>query len=129
MTPSIKGFLIISITEMPIKYLRKIYTSTLNEQQQVEEVIVEFKQGLKKTEKNIGTREIQSMDVLIHAALSNNEAHYHIQPSRVQSGRVADTDNRAFEKMVWSLKSLSLPCMYTRSERLQLQHTKKCRKK
>ena len=47
-TPMIGGKPITSITEKPIKYLGKLYNRALNDREQVEEVLKETRQGLKK---------------------------------------------------------------------------------
>ena len=50
-TPSIEGVPITSITEKNIKYLGKVYNSSLNEQDQAREVLQELNKGLQKIER------------------------------------------------------------------------------
>ena len=122
-TPSIEGVPITSITEKPIKYLGKLYNSSLNEQEQAKEVLGELKQGLKKIERTLvpGRYKAWMFQHMLLPRLMWPLTIYNIPESKVEEMQTRITGH--LKRWLGVPMSLSSACMYSRSGKLQLPYT------
>ena len=122
-TPSIEGVPITSITEKNIKYLGKVYNSSLNEQDQAREVLQELNKGLQKIERAWlpGRYKAWMFQHMLLPRIMWPLTIYNIPESKVEEMQTRITGH--LKRWLGLPRSLSTACMYSRSGKLQLPYT------
>ena len=122
-TPSIEGVPITSITEKNIKYLGKVYNSSLNEQDQAREVLQELNKGLQKIERALlpGRYKAWMFQHMLLPRIMWPLTIYNIPESKVEEMQTRITGH--LKRWLGLPRSLSTACMYSRSGKLQLPYT------
>ena len=122
-TPSIEGVPITSITEKNIKYLGKVYNSSLNEQDQAREVLQELNKGLQKIERELlpGRYKAWMFQHMLLPRIMWPLTIYNIPESKVEEMQTRITGH--LKRWLGLPRSLSTACMYSRSGKLQLPYT------
>ena len=119
-TPVIDGVPITSITEKPVKYLGKQYNESLNEQEQIEEIMKECIRSLKQINKCKLPGQYKAW-MLQHMLLPR--LLWPLTIYNVPMSKVSELQKKITAKLKSWLgfpKPLSVECLYTKSGRLQL---------
>ena len=119
-TPVIDGVPITSITEKPVKYLGKQYNESLNEQEQIEEIMKECIRSLKQINKCKLPGQYKAW-MLQHMLLPR--LLWPLTIYNVPMSKVSELQKKITAKLKSWLgfpKQLSVECFYTKSGKLQL---------
>ena len=119
-TPTIDGKAITSITEKPVKHLGKEYNKSMNEKDQIEEVMKECKMSLKKIErcKVPGQYKAWMMQHMLLPRIMWPLTIYNIPMTKVEEMQRQIT--LKLKRWLGLPNSLSVESLYTKSGKLQL---------
>ena len=122
-TIQIEGSPITSVTEKPIRYLGKSYNMTLNEKEQIDDIVKQTKQDLKKLDrcKVPGRYKGWMMQHMLLPRLLWPLSIYNIPATKVEE--IQRWMTNALKRWLGLPKSLSVDCLFSRSSKLQLPYT------
>ena len=122
-TPIIEGTPITSITEKQVKYLGKVYNKSLNDHEQIEEVMKELKMNLKKIGRCRvpGRYKAWMVQHMLLPRLMWPLTIYNVPETKVNDMQRLIT--ASLKRWLGLPKSLSVECMYTKSGKLQLPYS------
>ena len=119
-TPEIEGTPITSITEKPVKYLGKVYDKSLGDREQIEEVVKEVKESLRKIErcKVPGRYKAWMLQYILLPKLMWPLTIYNVPVTKVSEIQRHLTGK--LKKWLGLPRSLSEACLYSRNGKLQM---------